>query len=260
MERYFRQQAPAAFLPPRNRGAMRLRRIIQSVPKEGRRQLALELVTRCRAPSRAGVVATSAFLTAAPLEALPIMLRAAWDMQVSRAAWSLALTQSWLGTSPAVVEAAGTIDELRRWFATADQLNPLPFLRPLLLSTDDLPEIVTLYRGASTARPYTDAGFSWSPHRNVAAWYADWRVRKHGGSPVVHRATVSASGLALATRPPGAELVCLDQPEATLDTRDPAEIRRLAGACKKQMLPMLHTNQIQLNLAHERCWAGWDGD
>ena len=225
------------------------------------RAAAEAVIDACRQPGRAGVRSVSNFLTSAPRAALPDCIRAVWRLKPSRAAWATALLTTWIGTSQAVVEAAGTIEELAAWFARADLLqNPPAFVAHGLYRWDELPPEFPVWRGATTARGFADRGLSWSRFKDTAAVYAVARVEQHGGSPLICRATMRRSQVVLVTRTSEQETVSLAPPKGEMDTCDPEEIRTLLESAAARRSGAVDPTLSLGADDDDEAWCGWTGD
>ena len=226
------------------------------------RAVAVAIVNACREPGRAGVRAVCNYLTSAPRVALEDTLRAVWRIGPSRSAWAAGLATTWIGTSPAVLSAAGGIEGLREWFARARLLDdPPPFMRHALYRRDELPDEIEVWRGATTGRTYAADGLSWSLHRGSAAEYAVTRAEQHGGAPVVHMAILRPDQIVMATKSNEGEVVTLDPPKGEVDTRDRIEILTLRAASIVRRQPTMSDALITLGADDdEAAWCGWTGD
>lgn len=225
------------------------------------RSAALAVVHACRQPGPPGVRAVCNFLTSAPRAALVDCLRAVWQLRPSRSAWAAGLASTWIGTSPAVLTAAGGIEGLRTWFDRARLVDDPPvFLRHVLYTRDELPAGVEVWRGATTGRTYAADGLSWTLHKGSAAEYAVTRAEQHGGAPVIYRAILRPDQIVMATRSNEGEVVTLDPPKGELVTRDRVEILTLRAASVVRRAPTMDDAFIQLGEDDNPAWCGWTGD
>ena len=226
------------------------------------RAVAVAIVNACRHPGRAGVRAVCNYLTSAPRVALEDTLRAIWQIRPSRSAWAAGLVTTWIGTSPAVLSAAGGIEGLREWFDRARLIEDPPlFLERVLYRRGELPKEIEVWRGATTARSFAADGLSWTLHRGSACEYAIARTEQHGGAPVVYRAILRPDQIVMATKSNEGEVVTLDPPKGEVDTRDRIEILTLRAASIVRRQPTMSDALITLGADDdEDAWCGWTGD
>jgi hypothetical protein len=167
---------------------------------------------------------------------------------------------SWLGTSPAVLHAAGGLPALGTWFDYANLLDPPPFMRFAFYAREELAPVTKLYRGASSRRSFADTGLSWSPFRDTAASYAVLRTSQHGGSPVIYEAEIEVAALSFATRTAEAEYVTLTSPTGRVNTDDAGQIRELADRCAFRSAGTKLPTHFNLRFDSDDGWCGWKGD
>lgn len=142
-----------------------------------------------------------------------------WRSKVARPAFSEFLAMAWRHDHEHVIAAAGARRTLSAMFKYAAFTLP-----------SDIPESVTLYRGACglSARDVA-AGHSWTTSFDVAAWFA-MRHASDKRDPIVLGATVSRGDIAFFTDERSEqECLLLKQPAGAKVLGDPDCWRNAAG-------------------------------
>jgi hypothetical protein len=228
---------------------------------EKEQRLADELVKHLQAPGRARVLAVCNIISRCPPSAVSNALRVVWLCQPGHTPWQALVLTAWVAGSHVIVEAAQDRETLRQWPDRADLLRPAPFLRPFCLAADELPEQATLYRGGTHDVGFLRDGFSWTPHRHIAARYAELRRGEHGGTATILSMTVPRERISLWTRSREAEVVIVDAEDAEVDTTCPETIQSLADLAR----PIyddgpLDSEMLRLGLEDDASWCDWSGD
>jgi hypothetical protein len=187
-----------------------------------------------RKPGRAGVKATINFHYIAPPESRSRILAEMFENKVHPSGFGAVLARDWVDGSFRTVAAAGTRERLLAWFGYAR--FDLPFIARFC-SVEALPARTTVWRGGRGEAAAVTDGLSWSPSRELAAYYANrmWSAWGHTGEPVLHRREISRDQAVAFFIDQGGEVVLDGSGPYEIDTVNPEEIAALAASVEQKV-------------------------
>jgi hypothetical protein len=193
-----------------------------------RRALACALNPRLRPALDGDPAAARALVNRTPINALPALVRDAFDFNMPPAAFREVLGLAWHSKHREVRKEARTRDRLRSWFAHAN-------FPPLNTPT------VTLWRGAALIAGLVDAdkvasGASWTNCRTIGCYFAMGATEiarnvfgdAYAVAPLVIRAEVRRDHVTAFIGGPSSEAVLLDPPDHYVIDGDPEDWREAA--------------------------------
>ena len=223
-------------------------------------RLAGEIVKHLPASGRARVEALYKLMAACPMAVKPAALRVLRRCNPGHAGWQALIMYFWLiDGSHVVVDGAGDRDTLQEWFEQADLVHgQRHFGAACQYATDDLPELVPLYRGGSRELDVLDGRVQLDNGQGHSGLYARKRQVEHGGQAIVLTLTVIRDDILFCPKAQ-AEAVLVDAAAGTVDTADPVEIEQLA-TLGTATLAAWHEQCLRIDLPGDDGWHGWTGD
>ena len=203
-------------------------------------------------------------MTSPPPESRSRILGEVFENKVHPSGFGAVLARDWKTRSSLTVAAAGTRERLVEWFRYAR--FDLPFIRRFC-DVEALPARTTVWRGARTDAASAAAGMSWSPGRELAAYYAHqtWPEWGHTAEPILLRCEIIREQvLAYFVKQPGEAI--LDGPifyEIDIADADADEIAVLAAATKSVVAEEEKSSErIKAEFmaaSEDELFAAWEG-
>jgi hypothetical protein len=187
-----------------------------------------------RKPGRAGVKATINFHHFAPPDSRSRIIAEMFENKVHPSGFGAVLARDWVDGAFRTTSAAGSREQLRKWFHYAR--FDLPPIRRFC-DVEALPATATVWRGARTAAASAAAGLSWSPSRELAAYYANrmWSAWGQTGEPVLLRREISRDQALAFFIDQGGEVVLDGSAPYEVDTVNPDEIAAVAASVEQNL-------------------------
>jgi hypothetical protein len=185
-----------------------------------------------------------------------------YERRINRSGFAAVLVRDWTDGAARTAAAAGTREQLVEWFRYAR--FDFPFVRRFC-DLEALPARTMIWRGLGNAA-VPGLGMSWSPSRQLAAYYGHGAWCKGGrkSEPVLLRQEITRDqALAYLLNNVGGEVVIDGTSSYEIDTADHDEIACLATEAEPLLVAGVARHERAkaeaLAMSEDEQFAGWEG-